>query len=124
MGEYFKNADSVTQELAKTIMKARNIDDEDLATVMAKAGEGAADIVANALKTAQATGKPGPNLQLAARLKIVNGELETLNTKYGKAKENNQLQDLIGLKNKISALATEKATLETSLNLAKVAEGE
>lgn len=121
MGKYFDDADDVTKELAKTIMTARGIDNPDLAMVMARAGEGASEIVMGAIQTAQATGKTDDNMQMAARLKVVGGELETLNKKYATAKENNQLRDLVGLKNKISALATEQATLQQAINMSKVA---
>jgi hypothetical protein len=123
MGVIYDSLDDVTRTLADTIAETKGLDKE-LAAIAAKAGEGADAAITGALNVARAAGDPDKNMQAAARIKIIDGDLEELTTKYDGAVKNNQLRDLVGLKRRITELGQEKATLQSAINLSKVAGGE
>jgi hypothetical protein len=123
MGTIYDSLDDVTKALADVIAETRGLD-KNLSAIAAKAGEGADEVIANALNVARASGDPDKNMQMAARIKILDGELEGLNARYKTAVEVNNVTDLIPLKNQISVRDRERAALTEAIALAKVAGGE
>jgi hypothetical protein len=124
------------KKLADTLIDTRKMEKE-LAAVVAKAGEGAADVVVGAMATAKAAGVTeqaakgaaggaggggtDEDLATAARITVLNDQKTELATAYAAAVGNNQLADLIGLKNRITQTNQELSTLEAAQALAKVA---
>jgi hypothetical protein len=115
MGVIYDGLDEVTKQLANTLVETKGMEKE-LAAIAAKSGAGSETVIMDAINTAKATGTPDKNMQAAAQLKAINGELEDVSKQYNDAVKAGNLRALIPLKNSLAKLNGEKATLELLIN--------